>query len=274
MTALQDARTAQELPGSQFPLGATPGDGGTNFAVASSVADAVTLCLFDDAGTETQIPLPDYDAGVWHGFVPGVGPGQAVRVPGNRSLRSRPGPALQPGEAAARPLCPGGQRRGHVRAGGVRLRGGQPGRAEHARLRRAHAAQPRRGRHVRLDRWRPAQAPVLRHDHLRGARQGVHDAPPQGAGRTARHVRRVRARGRRRLPDRPRRDRRRAAARAPERAGKLPAAARADELLGLQHHRLLRAAQRVFRGGAGRRPAARSPSSRPWWTPCTRRASR
>jgi isoamylase len=77
MTALQDARTAQELPGSQFPLGATPSDGGTNFAVASSVADAVTLCLFDDAGTETQIPLVDYDAGVWHGFVPGVGPGQA-----------------------------------------------------------------------------------------------------------------------------------------------------------------------------------------------------
>src|SRR5215475_9985274 len=165
-----------------------------------------------------------------------------LRVPGGGPLRSRPRPALQPGEAAARPLRPGGQRRGHVRAGGARVRGGQPGRAEHARLRRAHAAQPGRGRHVRLDRRRPAQAPVLRHDHLRGARQGVHDAPPGGAGRIARHLRRAGARGRRRLPGRPRRDRRRAAARAPERAGELPAAARADELLGLQHHRLLRAA--------------------------------
>jgi isoamylase len=77
MTALRDAGTAQELPGSQFPLGATPRDGGTNFAVASAVADAMTLCLFDDAGAESQVPLPDYDAGVWHGFVPGVGPGQA-----------------------------------------------------------------------------------------------------------------------------------------------------------------------------------------------------
>jgi isoamylase len=65
------------LPGSQFPLGATVGDGGTNFAVASGTADAMMLCLFDEAGAETQIPLRDYDAGVWHAFVPGVGAGQA-----------------------------------------------------------------------------------------------------------------------------------------------------------------------------------------------------
>jgi isoamylase len=100
MTALQDARTAQELPGSQFPLGATPGAGGTNFAVASAVADAVTLCLFDGAGQETQISLQDYDAGVWHGFVPGVGPGQAYgyRVTGPydpaRGLRCNPAKLL------------------------------------------------------------------------------------------------------------------------------------------------------------------------------------
>src|SRR5438093_8271598 len=77
MTSVQAAGQAEALPGSQFPLGATPCDGGTNFAVASGVADAMTLCLFDGAGTETQIPLREYDAGVWHGFVPGVGPGQA-----------------------------------------------------------------------------------------------------------------------------------------------------------------------------------------------------
>ena len=77
MTATRDAQTLPGLPGSPFPLGATPGEGGTNFAVASSVAEAMTLCLFDNAGRETQIPLQDYDAGVWHGFVPGTGPGQA-----------------------------------------------------------------------------------------------------------------------------------------------------------------------------------------------------
>ena len=77
MTAISEAGTLRVLPGSQFPLGATSSAFGTNFAVASSAADAVTLCLFGDAGAETQVPLVEYDAGVWHGFVPGVGPGQA-----------------------------------------------------------------------------------------------------------------------------------------------------------------------------------------------------
>src|SRR5215472_216718 len=77
MTATQETGTPRALPGSPFPLGATPVEGGTNFAVVSGVADAMTLCLFDGAGQETRIPLPEYDAGVWHGFLPGVGPGQA-----------------------------------------------------------------------------------------------------------------------------------------------------------------------------------------------------
>ena len=63
-------------PGAEFPLGATPTAEGTNFAVASA-ADGVLLCLFDSQGAETQIPLPERDGGVWHGFVPGIGPGQA-----------------------------------------------------------------------------------------------------------------------------------------------------------------------------------------------------
>jgi isoamylase len=37
------------LPGRPSPLGATPRDGGTNFAVASGVAEGVEVCLFDDA---------------------------------------------------------------------------------------------------------------------------------------------------------------------------------------------------------------------------------
>jgi glycogen operon protein len=65
--------------GDRFVLGATliPGRDGVNFAVASDVADAVTLCLFDSGtGEETQVRLKDYDAGVWHGFVSGIRPGQ------------------------------------------------------------------------------------------------------------------------------------------------------------------------------------------------------
>jgi isoamylase len=71
------AATRGALPGSEFPLGATVLDGGTNFAVASEVADGMVLCLFDQAGAETQIPMPDYDMRIWHVFVPGVGAGQA-----------------------------------------------------------------------------------------------------------------------------------------------------------------------------------------------------
>jgi isoamylase len=65
------------LPGSHFPLGATVSDAGTNFAVASGAADGMVLCLFDETGAETQVPMRDYDAGVWHAFVPGVRAGQA-----------------------------------------------------------------------------------------------------------------------------------------------------------------------------------------------------
>jgi isoamylase len=64
-------------PGTWFPLGATVRDGGTNFAVASGMADGMLLCLFDEEGAETRIPMPDRDGGVWHAFVPGVGAGQA-----------------------------------------------------------------------------------------------------------------------------------------------------------------------------------------------------
>src|SRR5215831_20786562 len=77
MTARTLDAAVEALPGSEFPLGATPQSGGANFAVASAVAEGVILCLFDDRGAETQIPLREYDAGVWHAFVPGVGPGQA-----------------------------------------------------------------------------------------------------------------------------------------------------------------------------------------------------
>ena len=63
-------------PGRPYPLGATPGPDGTNFAVSSSIADSVTLCLFDAAGKEQQFPLAEQDTGIWHGFVPGVEPGQ------------------------------------------------------------------------------------------------------------------------------------------------------------------------------------------------------
>ena len=73
-------------PGRPWPLGATPGESGTNFAVASEVAEQVLLCLFDAGGAETRLPLPEFDGGVWHGFVPGSRHRPAVRLPGDRAV--------------------------------------------------------------------------------------------------------------------------------------------------------------------------------------------
>ena len=63
-------------PGRPYPLGATYDGSGTNFALFSGVAERVELCLFDEAGTETRVDLPEMDAFVWHGYVPGMQPGQ------------------------------------------------------------------------------------------------------------------------------------------------------------------------------------------------------
>ncbi len=63
-------------PGQPYPLGATFDGAGTNFALFSEVAERVELCLFDDAGNETRVVLPEVDAFVWHGYLPRVAPGQ------------------------------------------------------------------------------------------------------------------------------------------------------------------------------------------------------
>src|SRR5437868_11195701 len=66
--------------GKPYPLGATYDGSGTNFALFSEVADRVELCLFDpdESGTlhETRVTLPEVDGFVWHGYVPGIEPGQ------------------------------------------------------------------------------------------------------------------------------------------------------------------------------------------------------
>jgi isoamylase len=74
----------QLTKGTPFPLGATLEDGGTNVAVSSEIADAVEVCLFDDQGVETRVELSERTAHIWHGFLPGIGPGQhyGIRVHG------------------------------------------------------------------------------------------------------------------------------------------------------------------------------------------------
>jgi isoamylase len=75
--AAQAEKAVQAVwPGSGYPHGATYDGAGTNFALYSQVADQVELCLFDDGGAETRLPLREVDGFVWHGYLPGVGPGQ------------------------------------------------------------------------------------------------------------------------------------------------------------------------------------------------------
>jgi glycogen operon protein len=63
-------------PGKPYPLGATYDGSGTNFSLFSEVAEKVELCLFDDEGEETRIRLPEVTAFCWHGYLPGIEPGQ------------------------------------------------------------------------------------------------------------------------------------------------------------------------------------------------------
>jgi isoamylase len=63
--------------GSPTPLGATADATGSNFAVFSSVAQRVQLCLFNDVGEQTQAyDLSECSDGIWHGYLPGCLPGQ------------------------------------------------------------------------------------------------------------------------------------------------------------------------------------------------------
>ncbi|MBP1805587.1 glycogen debranching protein GlgX [Rubellimicrobium aerolatum] len=65
--------------GRPYPLGATWDGEGVNFAVFSQHATRMTLCLFSaDGRWEAEwIDLPDREGHVWHGYVPGLRPGQA-----------------------------------------------------------------------------------------------------------------------------------------------------------------------------------------------------
>ena len=90
--------------GRPFPLGAHVEGDGVRFAVASSCAEAVEVCLVDGDGagrlTERRVELTERTFGVWHGVVPGIGAGQryGFRVHGPyepyRGLRCNPAKLL------------------------------------------------------------------------------------------------------------------------------------------------------------------------------------
>ena len=67
------------LPGDPYPLGATWDGEGVNFAIFSEHAEKVELCLFESpSGKEEseRMTLPEVRDFVWHGYLPGLAPGQ------------------------------------------------------------------------------------------------------------------------------------------------------------------------------------------------------
>ncbi len=91
------------LPGRRSPLGATWDGEGVNFALFSENATGVELCLFDPehpARETARVRLREVTAHVWHGYVPGLKPGQlyGFRVDGpyepERGLRFNPNKLL------------------------------------------------------------------------------------------------------------------------------------------------------------------------------------
>ena len=90
------------LPGKPFPLGATWDGTGVNFSLYSENANKVELCLFDNRGRREieRIQLAEQTAFVWHGYIPGLQPGQlyGYRVHGPwepaRGLRFNPAKLL------------------------------------------------------------------------------------------------------------------------------------------------------------------------------------
>lgn len=73
-----ELRTTRDVKaGDPNERGANWDGDGTNFAIFSAHADRVELCLFDKkTGAETErVVLPEYTNEIWHGYLPGVGPG-------------------------------------------------------------------------------------------------------------------------------------------------------------------------------------------------------
>ena len=97
--------------GNPWPLGASvDGEGagqGVNFAVFSAHAEAIELCLFDDAGTRelARLPLPARTHDVWHGRLPGAAAGQVYGLRAHGPWRPEDGHRFNPNKLLLDPCA-------------------------------------------------------------------------------------------------------------------------------------------------------------------------
>ena len=248
----------QVWPGTAYPLGATYDGRGTNFALFSEVAERVELCLFEigprGGFSETRVELTEVDAHVWHCYLPQVGPGQRYGYRVHGPVRAGARAALQPEQAAARPVRQGDHPRDRLGPVAVRLHLRRPRQPQRRRLRRPHDPRRRHQPLLRLGGRPRARHAVQRDGHLRGPRQGAHPAAPGGPRGAPRDLRRPGAPGRHRAPAEDRRHGDRADAGPPVHPGLHAAREGAAQLLGLQHAGVLRAplgVRRERRGPSG-----------------------
>ena len=249
-------------PGSAFPLGATWDGSGTNFSLFSEHAERVELCLFDDDDAEERVELTERTAHTWHGYLPGIGPGQRYGYRVHGPYDPENGHRFNPAKLLLDPYAKSID--GPVRWDAANVLPYVPtdarGRRPRARRRGRRRRRPEVGRDrpaLRLGGRPPAEHAAARDGDLRDARARLHAAAPRGARGAARHLRRARLRAGARLPARPRRDRGRAAARPPHRRRVVPVRARPLQLLGLLDDRLLRPALGLRRHRPARPGGAR-----------------
>ena len=84
--------------GRPWPMGASVGNGGVNFAVFSANATQVELCLFDSEGEVevARLPLPGRSGDVFHGFLPGASAGVVYGLRAQGSWRPDRGHRFNP----------------------------------------------------------------------------------------------------------------------------------------------------------------------------------
>ena len=198
--------------------------------------------------------------------------GNDLRLSRSWSLRAGGRASLQSQQAPARPLRQADDRSAAMESRALRLSGRNARRPDLRRARQRpvqlQGLRHRSGLHLGA---RPAPPHgVGRYRHLRGSCEGLHEAASCGARGPARHLCRRGERGNHRLSGVAGRDGRRAAAGPHLRRRQLPARQGPQELLGLQHHRLLRAGAALRR----QRRFRLLPNSRRWWRTCTKPGSR
>ena len=72
----RDDQGRQAWPGRWYPLGVTCDDSGANVSIWSENAEGVELCILGENGEETRYELAECTFHTFHGYIPGLRPGQ------------------------------------------------------------------------------------------------------------------------------------------------------------------------------------------------------